>query len=91
MIIDLAIPLAKEHIMSQFSVHKAKTNLSKLIASALNGEDVIIAHGSVPVVRLVPVVTLSKRQFGSLKGIISSDERFNDPLPENELSDWHLT
>jgi antitoxin (DNA-binding transcriptional repressor) of toxin-antitoxin stability system len=32
--------------MLQFSVHEAKTNLSKLIAIALEGEDVVIARGS---------------------------------------------
>jgi hypothetical protein len=35
--------------MGQYSVHEAKTNLSKLIASALAGEDVVIARGSLPV------------------------------------------
>ncbi len=77
--------------MSQFSVHKAKTNLSKLIASALDGADVVIAHGSVPVVRLVPVVPLGKRQFGALKGMIAIDDRFNEPLPEKELNGWNLS
>ena len=41
--------------MAHFSVHEAKTNLSKLIAAALEGGDVVIARGSVPVVRLVPL------------------------------------
>lgn len=29
-----------------------------------------------------------KRQFGSMKGLISIDERFFEPLPEEELRLW---
>jgi prevent-host-death family protein len=39
----------------QIMIHAAKTNLSKLIDAALKGEEVIIARGDTPVVRLVPV------------------------------------
>jgi len=76
--------------MAQFSVHDAKTNLSKLIADALAGGDVVIARGNVPVVRLVPVVPNGKRQFGALRGKIAIDARFDEPLPENELGGWTL-
>ncbi|MGX5735403.1 type II toxin-antitoxin system Phd/YefM family antitoxin [Bosea thiooxidans] len=76
--------------MAQFSVHDAKTNLSKLIADALEGEDVVIARGSVPVVRLVPVAPRGKRCFGTLKGKIAIDARFDEPLPESELGGWNL-
>lgn len=37
------------------TVHVAKTNLSRLIARAEAGEEIVIARGSEPVVRLVPV------------------------------------
>jgi antitoxin (DNA-binding transcriptional repressor) of toxin-antitoxin stability system len=74
--------------MSQFSVHDAKTNLSKLIASALEGEEVIIARGSVPVVRLSALVPTARRCFGALKGQIAIDKSFNDPLPDDELAGW---
>lgn len=75
--------------MAQFSVHDAKTNLSKLIAEAIAGGDVVIARGNVPAVRLVPVAPLGKRRFGALKGRIAIDERFDEPLPEDELSGWN--
>mgnify|MGYP001557371700 CR=1 FL=1 len=77
--------------MAQLSVHDAKTNLSKLIADALEGGDVVIARGNVPVVRLVPVVPRGKRQFGALKGKIAIDTRFDEPLPEDELGGWSLS
>ena len=74
--------------MPQFSVHDAKTNLSKLIATALEGGDVVIARGSVPVVRLVPISPRGKRCFGALKGKIAIDARFDEPLPDDELDAW---
>ena len=77
--------------MPQFSVHDAKTNLSKLIATALEGGDVVIARGTVPVVRLVPVAPRGKRCFGVLKGKIAMDARFDEALPDDELSGWSLT
>lgn len=76
--------------MAQFSVHDAKTNLSKLIATALEGGDVVIARGNVPVVRLVPVAPRGKRHFGALKGKIAMDARFDEPLPQDELGGWNL-
>lgn len=76
--------------MAQFSVHDAKTNLSRLIADALAGGDVVIARGSVPVVRLVPVNPPGRREFGALKGRIALDATFHEPLPADELDGWGL-
>ncbi len=76
--------------MAQFSVHDAKTNLSRLIAEALAGGDVVIARGNVPVVRLVPVEPRGRRVFGALKGQIAMDARFDEPLPDDELGGWNL-
>lgn len=76
--------------MAQVTIHEAKTNLSKLIARALDGEDVVIAKGSEPKVRLVPVAEKPKpkRQPGTLKGKVWLDERFFEPLPEEDLRLW---
>jgi len=38
----------------QVTIHAAKSQLSKLIEAALAGEDVVIARGAAPVVRIVP-------------------------------------
>lgn len=76
--------------MAQFSVHDAKTNLSRLIADALAGGDVVVARGSVPVVRLVPVEPQGRRVFGALKGKITLDKTFNETLPDDELDGWNL-
>jgi antitoxin (DNA-binding transcriptional repressor) of toxin-antitoxin stability system len=76
--------------MTLFSVHEAKTNLSRLIATALAGGDVVIARGKVPAVRLVPVDPVGKRQFGALKDKIALDDAFFDPLPADEAEGWDL-
>ena len=76
--------------MAQFSVHDAKTNLSRLIADALAGGEVVIARGNVPAVRLVPVNPRGQRRFGALKGKITVDTWFDEPLPDDELEGWGL-
>ena len=77
--------------MAAFSIHQAKTNLSKLIARAEAGEEVVITRGKEPVARLTPIKEKPlKRRFGMLKGKIKSppDSFFFDPLPEEELRLW---
>ena len=76
--------------MATVTVHEAKTNLSKLIARALAGEEVVIANRTTPQVKLVPIEEkpTPKRTFGSLKGKIVLDDSFFDPLPEDELRLW---
>ena len=72
------------------TVHQAKTQLSKLIVSALAGEEVIIARGATPVVKLTPVEPTGKRRvFGSMKGRIALTDAFFEPLPEDELALWN--
>jgi prevent-host-death family protein len=75
--------------MKPITIHAAKTNLSKLIAKACAGEEVIIARGNKPVVRLVPVeAPKPRRRFGAMKGLIKLDDSFFDPLPPDELALW---
>jgi prevent-host-death family protein len=71
-------------------MHQAKTQLSKLIAAAMAGEDVVIARGSEPMVRLTPIVPPAKKKRvpGRLKGLVEWDERFLEPLPEADLALW---
>jgi prevent-host-death family protein len=75
--------------MASVKVHEAKTNLSKLIEQACRGEEVIIARGTIPVVRLVPVGKVrGRRQPGALRGKLQVGPEFFDPLPAEELSGW---
>jgi antitoxin (DNA-binding transcriptional repressor) of toxin-antitoxin stability system len=73
-----------------FTVHQAKTQLSKLIAAALDGEEVVIARGDNPVVRLAPIEPAKKKRvFGSMKGQIALTDAFFEPLPDDELALWN--
>jgi antitoxin (DNA-binding transcriptional repressor) of toxin-antitoxin stability system len=78
-------------VSSVVTVGEAKTTLSKLIARAEAGEEVVIARGRVPVVKLVavaPVVPCRRRGLGSMKGLVALDDSFFDPLPDDMLDAW---
>ena len=79
---------AVEPAVKQVNVHEAKTNLSRLLDDALAGHTVIIARRDKPLVKLVPVEPVLRRVFGRLKGKIAFDDRFFDPLPEDEVKAW---
>ena len=73
----------------QITIHEAKTNLSRLIERAENGEEVVIARGKNPVVRLVAVEKPpSKRVPGMFRSEFEVGAAFFDPLPEEELAAW---
>ena len=75
--------------MIAVTMHKAKTNLSQLVADAEAGEEVIIMRDDIPAVRLVPVgQPKPERKFGALAGKVSVTSAFFDKLPEAELSEW---
>ncbi len=84
--------------MAIVTIHKAKTQLSKLIARVEAGEEIVIARGKQPVARLErltgkqrlsPGIVKGKRVPGRLKGKLSiPDSFFFDPLPEQELRLW---
>ena len=71
----------------QFSIHAAKTHLSKLIEAALSGEEVIIAKGTQPVVRLTPLP--QKRDlFGALEGKVTVPDDILEPMSDEDLGLW---
>ena len=70
------------------TVHQAKTQLSKLLAAAEAGEEVIIARGDKPIAKLTPI--RQSRKAGRLKGQVALDNSFWDPLPDEELRAWGL-
>ena len=70
----------------QMNIGEAKTRLSRLIAAARMGEDVVIAKDNVPMVRLVPVGR-GKVIFGSLSHLAGTVPDFLEPMSEEELLD----
>jgi prevent-host-death family protein len=77
--------------MKTVTVHAAKTNLSRLIEKAEAGEEVVIARGKVPAVRLVPVrAGKPARRFGAYRGRARVSAAFFKPLSEVDLKAWSL-
>ena len=76
--------------MAQFTVHQAKTHLSKLIAAAERGEEVVIARRDKPAVRIVAASDLKPpRVFGAYRGQFHVGPEFFEPLPDDELALWN--
>lgn len=48
----------------------------------------MITRGDKPMVRLVPVVSVAERRFGSMRGKAGTTPEFFDSLPEEELKAW---
>lgn len=72
----------------EYTVHQAKTNLSRLLEEACSGKEVVIARGKKPVARLVAIGAASRKRIpGSLKGQISYTPDAFDPLTDKELTD----
>jgi antitoxin (DNA-binding transcriptional repressor) of toxin-antitoxin stability system len=75
--------------MPTVKIHHAKTHLSRLIEKACEGEEIIIARGDVPLVRLQPLRgKKGQRKPGRLKGVLKVGPEFFEPLPDEELKSW---
>ena len=74
--------------MPTFTIRAAEANLSKLVARAEAGEEIVLVRGKKAIARIVPVAVKPKRKFGSLKGKASIGPEFFEPLPEDELKLW---
>jgi prevent-host-death family protein len=74
---------------SVVTIDQAKTNLSRLLQRASEGEEVIISRGSKPVARLVSIGAVKgRRQPGSMKGKLLVGPEFFEALPIKELTGW---
>ena len=72
--------------MAIINIHQAKTHFSKLVDSAMKGDEVIIAKSGKPVARLVAIKSEKpKRHLGALKGQIVIAADFDAPLPQDVL------
>ena len=71
--------------METVNVHEAKTQLSRLLERAHQGEEIIIAKNGQPYARLVPLEEPKKRQLGFLQGTFQVGDEFFEPLSDEEL------
>jgi prevent-host-death family protein len=74
----------------QYTVHQAKTHLSRLLQEVEEGKEVIIARGDKPVARLVAAEPAQKpkRVFGRLAGQGWEAPDAWDPMTDDELREW---
>jgi prevent-host-death family protein len=82
-------------MMTAHTIHEAKTHLSRLVARAEAGEEIVLMRGKTPVARIVPLKAAEAapkkaRELGWLKGEVWLDERFDEPFSEDELKAWGL-
>lgn len=72
--------------MTQVTIHEAKTHLSQLIRQVLAGEEVIIAKGKRPLVKLVMLPELrQQRRIGAAQGVVTfMADDFDAPLDDFE-------
>jgi antitoxin (DNA-binding transcriptional repressor) of toxin-antitoxin stability system len=74
-----------------YTVHQAKTNLSRLIEMAEKGNEVVIARGKTPVAKLVAIGRGQKRRTpGRFKDRITIEPSFFEPMTPEELKDWGI-
>jgi prevent-host-death family protein len=72
----------------QCNMLEAKSQLSKLVQAALEGEDVIIANKGVPVVRLVKIGAQKfARKPGAWAGLSKADADWDSPNINAAIAD----
>lgn len=66
--------------MKIINIHAAKTQLSRLIADVVEGEEVVISKAGTPLVRLVPYLAPDgPRQLGALAGQVEETDDCWEP------------
>lgn len=73
--------------MQIVNIHEAKTHLSRLIQQVVEGESIIIARASKPLVKIVPLSASTEnrmRRLGCLAGEISVPDDF-DQMGREEI------
>jgi antitoxin (DNA-binding transcriptional repressor) of toxin-antitoxin stability system len=69
--------------MKVVNIHEAKTHLSRLIQEALEGEEIVIARGNEPLVKLVLVESARRqRSVGWAKGQVKMTPDFDAPIDD---------
>lgn len=77
---------------TQFNIHDAKTNLSRIIDRVEHGEEIIISRAGHPVAKVIPLSrTVNRRCRGSLRGqLILADDWDSDEVNEAIAQDFGL-
>ncbi len=72
-----------------YTVHQAKTNLSRLLKEAEDGREIVIARGRTPVAKLVAIGRRRKQRIpGKFRDSIRIKPSFSKPMTRAELKEW---
>lgn len=66
--------------MTKLDISQAKSDLSKLLDLAIQGEEIVITQDDKPVAKISPIKRLLKR--GSAKGKVWISDDFDQPLED---------
>lgn len=72
----------------QMNISEAKAKLSELVAAVERGEEVLIARGGQPVVRLVPAQDRTAFRIGMADGALTVLPDYLEAMDEDALADW---
>jgi len=75
-----------EYMPTIVNVRDAKTNFSRLLERAHDGEEIVLAKAGKPYAKLVPLEERKERKPGLAKGAVT--DAFFGPLPAEELDAW---
>jgi prevent-host-death family protein len=70
--------------MKTVKIQAAKTHLSRLVEEAVAGQDIVLAKGGKPMVRLTPVYPSKARKLGLFKGRVTEHAGCWAPDPSME-------
>jgi prevent-host-death family protein len=78
---------------SQFNIHDAKTNLSRIIDRVEHGEEIIISRAGTPVAKVIPFTRrVDRTGRGSLRGrLVLADDWDSPEVNESIARDFGLT
>lgn len=77
--------------MTIVTILEAQKRLSRLIARAEKGEEIIITRGKIPVAKLVAVkASLRRRAPGRLKGKLCAAAQFFEPMSADDATEWGI-
>lgn len=72
---------------SQYNIHDAKTNLSRIIDRVEHGEEIIISRAGTPVAKVIPLNPRAKRsRRGSLAGRLVLEDDWDAPAVNDAVA-----
>jgi prevent-host-death family protein len=73
-----------------YTVHQAKTNLSRILREVETGKEVIVTRGKKPVARITAIEqpAPAQRVPGGFEGLVHADDSAFGPLTDEELVEY---